>query len=189
MFVNFLILTNAASLIDLGDLDGSPSTITAESERLNQQISLYNKSFDQDLVKPTDLWNVTQFFIPENVGKIFIDLNLSGVEGYVMLKWGNTDRFYYVKDWIQSGTHLPNIEYIPTIDYIGNGWYRFKSDVFGGDLFRETGNFLKFNYISVPEGLDHYTIFTVPEPSYFIVTFLCFGIVGINLYKRLRFKS
>lgn len=167
-----LLVTAQAALIDLGITTGQPASPSAELSRLTGQIDLYNAVFDPDLTKPTDTWSVAQTQTPD--GGTSITLNLLGFDGYMMMKWGGKDRFYYVNDLVQPTTDLSSVY------YLGEGTYRFDSDVFAAP--RGGVGLLG---VDPPLGLSHYTAFTaVPEPPTSIMGVGCLTMCVMFIIKQ-----
>jgi hypothetical protein len=80
-----------ATIIDLGQTIGSPASPANEVARLNGQIDIYN------LANSTSLTYATLIGSPGQVmaGGTSISLDVTGWS-YLMLKWADTDQFYYV---------------------------------------------------------------------------------------------
>lgn len=168
------ILSSAnAAMIDLGTTWGSPASPTAELNRLNNQIGLWNLSNNPDLTPATTpLWEVTQTQTPE--GGTSITLDLSGYNGYLMFKYGPIDRFFYLNDTDQNAPWT-----LSMASYSGNGLYTFNSDVY--DFTGWCGGGLN------PAGLSHYTTFNpVPEPATWIsglALLLPFGVSTMRIFR------
>ena len=92
--VLFALNANAI-LIDLGQTVGQPADISKEYGRLVTQIDIYNLTHTPDLVIPLESLGIKT---DTPSGEKTYTLNLTGWEGYVMLKWGGGDQFYFVKD-------------------------------------------------------------------------------------------
>lgn len=135
-----LCISTQALVIDLGTSTGQPANVSSEIFRLNTQIDLYNNLNDPDLSGVLE-WNGSQTSI-SNGGPIY-SLNLSGFDGYLILKWGDMDRFYYINDIDLTPFN------IPTVLSSGDGNYTFFSDV-----SNQNGRALL--------GLSHYTSVTPP---------------------------
>ena len=134
-----LFVSAQAALIDLGYTGGQPASVAAELNRLNGQIGVYNLANDPDLTLATSpLWGGIKTETPNGGTSITLDLN---GEGYLLLKYGPVDRFYYFNfDTLTAQT--------------------FNSDVY---------DFNNYEFpFATPNaaGLSHYTTFTpVPEPA------------------------
>jgi len=152
-----LIATSKANtIIDLGWSNGEPSNIPSELNRLNTQINNYNNFHNPDLDSAVG-WLGTKTETP--TGPTSITLDLKGFDGYLLFKWGNIDRFYFINDLV-IGNYSPS-----TVIYNGNGSYTFLSDVtpHSNSVMEISLSILKprENYL----GLSHYTEFVAPVPE------------------------
>lgn len=80
-----------ATIIDLGQTIGSPASLSTEVARLNGQIDIYNLANSASLSYATLVGSPAQV----NASGTSITLDVTGWS-YLLLKWANTDQFYYV---------------------------------------------------------------------------------------------
>ena len=130
-------LSSNAIVIDLGITTGQPADIPSELSRLNGQITLFNDVNNPDLPSAS-AFTATKTEI-ENGGNSYV-LNLNDFNGYLLLKWGDMDHFYYINDLDATPWSLPTVQ-----QFKSN--YSFYSDITN----REDGPTL---------GLSHYTTFS-----------------------------
>jgi hypothetical protein len=146
-----------ATYINLGVTPGQPSDIQSELNRLVGQVDLWNGNVNNagqsiyPLPDPTD-WHGTQFdgeFSPT------FQADLTGFTGYLVLKFGDWDQFYYLDD-------ITTVEIGPV----------FTSTVSNGS---GTDNL----------GLSHYTTFTqsVPDGGS-TLALMGFGVMLLGAAKR-----
>lgn len=84
-----------ATIIDLGTTVGQPADVASELSRLNTLVISYNDVNDPNLPVALELEGYqTQI---ENGGSSY-SFDLTTFNGYLMLKWGNMDHFYYIWD-------------------------------------------------------------------------------------------
>jgi len=129
-------------VIDIGTTIGQPADIESEFSRLTQQINLYNNYNEID-IPFADLSTGTSEILNEELNSITLTLN--DFDGYIMLKWGSIDQFYYINDsWKYSSDVIPP-PFPPNVSIIGDSY-----------------TFYSINGRS----LSHYTTFlSIPEPS------------------------
>jgi hypothetical protein len=140
----------------VGQTDGDPANVPAETVRLEGLISGWNGSFKTPTLPALSggseltAWNWIGEQFPVDNGGNDVTLNLLGFDGYLMLKWGNTDSFYRINDGLAE---IGGFNYG---QYSGDGEYTFYSDVypvrFGGT---DTGH--------PGLGLSHYTLWGTGE--------------------------
>lgn len=119
-----------ALIIDLGITTGSPSSPTDELSRLNTQIDAYNLAHPSSPL--VDAITHQGQVKPPTTSPTSITIDLSGVSyNYIVLKWGNSDQFYYI-----GGETGPL--------------------TFNSTVFTTTGGKKKKK---VPNGLSHYALF------------------------------
>jgi len=142
-----------ALTIHLGDTVGQPADLGSETARLEGLISGYNVG------NPTllSLTGLTAFKTAVENGGPEVTLNLSGFDGYLMLKWGDKDCFYRIND-----TDPTTPFSVSTAQYLGNGEYTFYSDSYSSRYGAG------FDGCPPALGLSHYTTWgdapSVPDP-------------------------
>lgn len=108
-----------ATLIDLGQTTGQPAGQTAEYSRLLQQVNTYNAANNPDLPLPDNsLYSTT----PTPTSPKNLSLDLTGYSGYLMLKWGDKNQFYYVTNET-SYEFVSNVLNIRGTSYLGLSHY------------------------------------------------------------------
>ena len=84
-------LTSHAIPINLGQTGGSPAGPSDELVRLDNQISMYDEAYDANLPAGTLTGSPGQVAGSGTA----ISLNVTGWD-YILLKWADTDQFYYL---------------------------------------------------------------------------------------------
>jgi hypothetical protein len=164
-----LATTANATIVDLGTTTGQPADIVSELGRLDNLVVLFNSSNDPDLFDPSSFTGVKTEVVD---GENHISLNLSGFDGYFMLKWGPGDHFYYLKD---DGIQAP-LSRLTRAGYSGDGNFTFYAD-----YDPQSGQY---------PGLSHYTAFEntpVPEPATLVagaLLLLPFGLSSVKMLQR-----
>jgi hypothetical protein len=162
-----LTMANAI-IIDLGTAWGSPSDALSELARLNSKTELYDLANDPDLFNPSG-YIATQTQVEGDVTSL--SLNLSGYQGFLLLKAGPIDRFYYINDELDLNNYVPSVS-------ANNGVYTFTSDVWYSSTPYRTGR-------QEPTAFSHYTTFT---PNVNVADgdawFICFGMLLPIVFAR-----
>ena len=80
-----------ATPINLGQADGSPADLQSALDRLNTAISAYNAVYNPDLPAAV----LAGAIAGSATGVTSVNVDITGW-AYIVLKWANTDQYYYV---------------------------------------------------------------------------------------------